>query len=365
MNNIFFPIAPVATQPNCFFPVTSAPVMYTYPPGTPPQIFPDKQVIVNVRHQEAISIVPLGFLPVPHEQAYDLGVSYFEELFGIIPQINRFHLSNRGTLYVVELISPDIKIVFDRKGYRTEYTGGAYRKDSRPVVNGTSSTRPIRSASGELQYPENVAVDFYDEYFPFIRVSNSLVENRKFYIEMGYYRSRCSNGALYGRTTKMTFRHSYHVHDFSVIRDAAMRQLEYYRENVLQMAKKLWTLLSMPLTQDQMGEVAMDIFATVLQAKKTAERESILASIPELVAKYALEIGENMNAAFNVATDLLKVIRQKSFNSLRSEEACAAWLNRVTRKSFSLNHYLQQIKGIEDRLLTEQEEEVEETEGRG
>jgi iron-sulfur cluster repair protein YtfE (RIC family) len=116
----------------------------------------------------------------------------------------------------------------------------------------------------------------------------------------------------------------------------------------------------MPLTQDQMGEVAMDIFVAVLMSKKMAERESILACIPELVTKYALEIGENMNAAFNVATDLLKVIRQKSFSSLRSEEACSAWLNRVTRKSFMLSDYLQHIDGIEERLLTEQVEEVEE-----
>ena len=163
----------------------------------------------------------------------------------------------------------------------------------------------------------------------------------------------------------MTFRHSYLVDDFSVIREAAMKRLEFYEENVLQMAQKLWMLLSMPLTQDQMGEVAMDIFAAVLQSKKMAERELILESIPGLVTKYALEIGENMNAAFNVATDLSKVIRQKSFSAVRNEEACAAWLTRVTRKSFSLIDYLKQIQGIEERLLTEQEEEVEEAEGRG
>ena len=49
--------------------------------------YPDKKIIINNDINEGISIVKNGFLSVRHEEAYNLGITIFEMLFGHLHKI--------------------------------------------------------------------------------------------------------------------------------------------------------------------------------------------------------------------------------------------------------------------------------------
>ena len=79
--------------------------------------YPEKKVLINKDSNEAISIVASNFFAVTNKEAFDLGVTIFELMFGVTPQVHRESMNHRETDYSVDLISENCKIVFDSSGY--------------------------------------------------------------------------------------------------------------------------------------------------------------------------------------------------------------------------------------------------------
>jgi hypothetical protein len=87
---------------SAFFKVTETPVIYEDPFTKLFKEYPDKKIIINETTREAISIVGSNFLPVTHENAFQLGVEIFEILFGITPEIHKEEINNRTYLNDIE-----------------------------------------------------------------------------------------------------------------------------------------------------------------------------------------------------------------------------------------------------------------------
>lgn len=351
---------PIQRNKACFFNIEETPVLYEDPikKGSY-RNYPDKKIIINNDINEGISIVKNGFLSVSHEEAYNLGITIFEMLFGVTPQIHKESLNSRTTDYNVDLISEKCKIVFDSRGYRY-VNGGANENNSLMEANRRDDNRNINDTP--LSNRDIIAENFYDEYFPFIRVSNYLRDGNSFYIEMGYYRYRCSNGMMLGRKTKMTFKHSYYVSDFQKIKEAAIDQFLRYKKSFLNMAEKLWRLLSIHVPKAQMRLVSFDIFEKELIKKSVSERKRLQIVLNDLIDKYVKEIGENLNAALNVATEFSKLLEGNRVSQSTIQNLSTIWINRVTKKTFNIETYLNEINDIEERVLNAKEVDEEEEE---
>lgn len=344
---------PIQRDKGCYFNIEETPVLYEDPikKGNY-RNYPDKKIIINNNINKGISIVKNGFLSVRHEEAYNLGLTIFEMLFGITPQIHKESLNSRTTDYNVDLISEKCKIVFDSRGYRY-VNGRANENNSLMETNRRDDNRNINETP--LRNREIIAENFYDEYFPFIRVSNYLRDGNSFYIEMGYYRYRCSNGLMLGRKTKTTFKHSYYVSDFQKIKEAAIDQFLRYKKSFLNMAEKLWRLLSIHVPKAQMRLVSFDIFEKELIKKSVSERKRLQIVLNDLIDKYVIEIGENLNAALNVATEFSKILEGNRVSKSTIQNLSTIWINRVTKKTFNIETYLNEINDIEERVLNAKE----------
>jgi len=346
----FTPISRISVP---FFEIDEAPVLYEkFMRGDGIKRYPDKKVIINNKINEGISIVKTGFLSVAHKQAFDLGVELFEMMFGATPQIHKELINSSTTDYSVDLVSENCKIVFDSNGYR--YLSPEASSD-RPNFEEMRNHADENMNNAPLADREIIAKNFYDEYFPFIRVSNYLREGNSFYIELGYYRYRCSNGMMLGRKTKMTFRHSYYVKDFNRIKEAAINQFISYKRGFLSMADKLWRLLSVHIPKDQMRLVVFDILEKELITRRVAERKKLQFRLNDLTDMYVREIGENLNAALNVATDASKLLESSRVSQSKIQNLATTWINRVAKEKFTIDSYLEEIQHIEERVLTAKE----------
>ena len=320
-----------------FFNVEESPVLFEYAAKGPIQHYHGKKVLINDAKHQAISIVPDNFLAVSNGHAFDLGVEIFEILFGITPSVHKEYGNSNGTEYCVDLVSKDLKIVFKNSGY--------YIQNGQSDIS-SNSNRTNRNNNAFLN--EN----FYDEYHPFVRVHNSLRSYRSFYIEMGYYRYACSNGMLLGRKTKITFKHSYIGASFDAIRRSAIEHFHSNKFNMNEFADKLWNLLSTPISRAKIRKTSFDIFEKVLVKIDVIKREKLQEELSSLVTKYVIEIGENLNAALNVATDFAKLLEGNEIPQSSLQNLPVIWLNKVSKKDFSLEKYLDQIAEIEKQVMT-------------
>jgi len=337
----------------CFFSIKETPVLYEDPINRGNyRHYPNKKIIINNKLNEGISIVNNGFLAVSHEEAFTLGVTIFEMLFGVTPQINNERLNTKTTAYNIDLLSENCKIVIDSRGYRY-IDSGANENKTLKEFNRQDDDRNINDSL--LRYQNIISDNFYDEYYPFIRVSNYLSDGNSFYIEMGYYRYRCSNGLMLGRKTKMTFKHSYYVPNFQKIKEAAIDQFLRSKKGFLNMAEKLWQLLTIHIPKAQMRLISFDIFEKELIKKSVSERKRLQIVLNDLIDKYVKEIGENLNAALNVATEFSKQLEGNRVSQSTIQNLSTNWISRVTKKTFNIETYLKEISDIEDRVLNAKE----------
>jgi hypothetical protein len=337
-----------------FFEISQTPVRYKDPFNDSNfNYYPNRKVIINNQLQSGISIVYHDFTAIKHEDAFDLGVTIFEMMFGVTPQIHRELLNERTTDYSVDLISEQCKIVFDNKGYRYVGPQDLDRADYADHESIMPNNQRITL--------DHIATNFHDEYFPFIRVSNYLREGNMFHIELGYYRYRCSNGMMMGRRTKMSFSSNYKRTSLGEIQQAAIDQFLHYKHEFLSMAERLWQLLSLRIPKAQIRMVAFDIFEKELLKKNIEQRKKLQLTLNELVEKYVTEIGENLNAALNVSTEFSKLLEGTRVSQSILQSLATQWMNRVTKRKFDLDQYLENLPGLEERVINAREtEEIDE-----
>jgi hypothetical protein len=182
-----------------------------------------------------------------------------------------------------------------------------------------------------------------------------------FHIELGYYRYRCSNGMMMGRRTKMSFSSNYKRTSLGEIQQAAIDQFLHYKHEFLSMAERLWQLLSLRIPKAQIRTVAFDIFEKELLKKNIEQRKKLQLTLNELVEKYVTEIGENLNAALNVSTEFSKLLEGTRVSQSILQSLATQWMNRVTKRKFDLDQYLENLPGLEERVINAREtEEIDE-----
>lgn len=321
-----------------FFSLAEAPVRYEYPISGNFDFYHGKKVIINKDRNEPISIVPSNFYAMPNIHAFDLGVEIFELMFGATPSVHKEYTKSNKTEYAVDLVSKDVKIVFKNQGF--QILGYNSQSERNSEFHNLSNSRI-----------EFISKEFHDEYHPFIRVANALHSRSSFYIEMGYYRYACSNGMLLGRKTKMTFKHSYMFTDFSTIRKSALDYFRINQADIFSFAEKLWKLLSTYIPRAEMRKVSFDLFEKEIIKKDVEERQNLQVILSDLVNKYVQEIGENLNAALNIATDFSKYLEKSGVPKSSLQSIPVSWMNRVVKKEFNIQSYLENLSEIEIKVM--------------
>jgi hypothetical protein len=345
-------------QKEMFFAVKETPVKYNDPDDEATmRYYPNRKVIINLNLNEGISLVRNNFLVVKHSDAYELGAMLFEMLFGVTPQVHKEWMSSSTTDYAVDFISESCRFVLDGWGFR--YTG---------VHNSRSDARLLDmppyieefDAPPALRRSPWIKRDFQDIYRPFLRVSNYLRDNNSMEIEIGFYRDRCTNGMLLGMRSRTVFKQSYFVNNLEEITQNAIHFFEKQNRSMFGSMERLWKLLVIPVSKEDMHLISFDIYEEELSRKSYSERRQLQALIHDLVKAYTEEIGENMNAALNVATDLSKRLETGRSTQNKMQRRAAQWMHKVTGKSFQLEAYLKSISGIEERVLSARLEREEE-----
>jgi len=333
-----------------FFSVREMPVQFEHPnqPGRF-DYYPDRKVLINMSTGKAISLVRDNFLVVEHNQAFELGVHLFEMLFGVKPSIHKEYLSLSTTDYLVDFISESCRFELDIDGYR-------YINRRRSLVESENLTQPDYiesfSATALTEGVPHINPAFKDEYRPFLRVTNFLRGNNSFYIEIGFYRSRCTNGMLLGMRSQTSFKHSYYTDSFLDIKKKALDFFHEHNRKMFGTMDRVWKLLTIPIPVDRMHLVCFDIYQDELMKKSHEERLYLQQTIKDLSEAYAKEIGENMNAALNVATDIAKRWETGKSSQNKIQRRAALFLHRYTTKSFRVDAYLKSIADIEQHVMT-------------
>ena len=339
---------------NYFFKVYEEDIYYPDPRNTNRFLkYPEKKLIINSNIGKAISIVPRYFNPVEHEDAFNFGITIFELLFGVSPTIQSIQNNKKGTDFKVDFISENCKIIFNRRGYKFINNLDGYENDR--IHNRTDEIS--ESNLRDISTSNYISERYQDVYYPFVRVSNYLRGYNSFFIEVGYYRSKCSNGLLFGRKTKMSFKSSYR-NDFHQIKRLALDKFLKNKSEILNLADSLWKLLKIHVPKAKLRLITYDIFKDKLKNKKTKDKLDLQLQLQELVDKYVSEIGENLNAALNIATEFSQKIEGQSVSPSSIQNLASSWLNIVTKKDFNLNKYLLKIENIEQEILKPKEEEI-------
>jgi hypothetical protein len=356
-NPIFISKAPL--EFSNFFKVKETPAQFSDPQNQQlMRYYKDRKIIVNLTTNEGISIVRDNFLVVEHKDAFELGVYIFEMLFGVKPQIFKEYLSNSTTDYFVDLISDDSRFVLDSTGFH--YATLRRSSDIDRHMEPAYTIREFRP-EGVLVNSPWIVPKFKDTYRPFIRVSNFLRDNNSLYIELGFYRDRCTNGMLLGMRSKSIFKQSYFVSHFEIIKRNAIEYFEIHNQRMYGSMERLWKLLSIPVSRENMRLISFDIYSEELKKKGIEEREYLQQLISDLADAYIIEIGENMNAALNVATDLSKRLESGRGNQSNLQRRASMWMQKMTAKSFRVDKYIQEIQNAELDVMnarTIKEEEI-------
>ena len=253
--------------------------------------------------------------------------------------IHRQKTNQKRTDYSVDLVSEECRIIIDRNGYKVHHP--KLGKQEFDLTYDRDMPMPNRAY---------VRPSFSDEYFPFLRVTNYLRDGKSFEIELGYYRSRCSNGMLLGSETKMRFQHSYFVHSFAQIKTAALKYFLHRQKSYWKMAEQLWRLLEIYVPQDKMKWVALDIFKETFFNRERESQSELLVCLDELVERYVEEIGENMNAAINVATDFSKLLYGSHVSPSKVEQMSSDWMEWYLQDDKGRERYSERMAELESRI---------------
>jgi cell division protein ZapA (FtsZ GTPase activity inhibitor) len=165
---------------------------------------------------------------------------------------------------------------------------------------------------------------------------------------------------LLGQRSRSIFKQSYFVPHFEIIKRNAFEYFENHNQKMYGSMERLWKLLSMPVSRENMRLIAFDIYGEELRKKGIEEREYLQHLITDLVNAYTDEIGENMNAALNVATDLSKRLETGRGSQSNLQRRASMWMQRVTSRSFRIEKYLYDLQDVEESVMNAKSQKEEE-----
>ena len=272
------------------------------------------KAIIRRDSGEILGMVGKKYEVITHREAYKLGQKLFREVFESRPEVYKVDMNRKGSYCHVDLFNPKERIVIKR-----------LEKMGRPDA------------------------EFNEEYYPFIRISNSYNHTFSLRYSLGFYRWKCSNGLLMGR--KM-------LGDIVISHDKPLEASEWY---VMDAAEKFSRMVGdfddyirkagkIYIPKELLEVVTLDI----LDKQYGVEQKPRLLKMTEVlrgsIPAYASELGESALAAINIATDYIKTVENThTVNSLQSR--AMDWGLRVTKKHFNLSAYLNEQKNYKEEVI--------------
>jgi hypothetical protein len=270
--------------------------------------------IVNLENNEIISVVSPNYKLLPNKSAIAIGKSAFVSLF---PSVRPDSLvpfkvitpASKASCHI-DLIHQDVKL----------------------------------SATQWKQ----------DNWYPFLRISNSYNRTLAFSLEIGFVRELCSNGIIFSKeTVKIKF-----SHDKLQIKDIDQN---YHKLKILehQFSSSLNTLNSISFDKSFAFQMACKALNLKFNTESTNERvriselrrlENSKHSISQLTNKYFTELGNNAYAMLNILSDFVshqhkyKCIPGYSINPNAYYRKIDAWssnfISAVKSPDFSIEKFL-------------------------
>jgi len=284
---------------------------------------PEHKAIINASSGVALSIVRTNFLIVSHQSAFQIGCKIFKELFDVSPMIGSQKCTQSGISFTVELISEEVRVRINSDGFKLE--GVQNWRDFLPQPKNRSEAllwnddgliQPLmdRRRVSHFNEPSNEDIEqlrrnlvpnhFEDYYHPFVRIHNHLREQASFTVEMGYYRSRCSNGVMFGSRNAMTFKTNYHsIKNTTELELDAVQYFTRRKSSMFNVIGDLFRTLAIPVAKADMHLITLSVFKEKFLAMDKQTRKAEYDLLLQIAAQYSDEIGCNMNAAMNVATE--------------------------------------------------------------
>jgi len=263
---------------------------------------------------EVLGLVGTKYEVIRHWEAYELGQQLFKKVFGSEPEVFKVDMNRKGSYCHVDILNPRERIVI---------------KDLQKAGRSNDKIR--------------------EEYFPFIRISNSYNHSFALRYHLGFYRWKCSNGLLMGQDMlgDIVISHDKPLHESeSYVMDAAASFAELVgrfdnyirRAGKIQIPKELLEVVTLDVLDKQYG---VDQLPRLLKMT-----EVLRGAIPA----YADELGTSALAAINIATDYIKTIENThTVNSLQTK--AMDWGLRITENGFALNDYLKDQKTYKESVL--------------
>ncbi|MFM7309854.1 MAG: hypothetical protein ACKOZY_04545 [Flavobacteriales bacterium] len=341
---------PAVHQRDYFFPVSEQNV-FVGDSVQHAQRWREHKALFNADLNEPIALVSKRFHVFTHEQAHQLGERIFKQLFAHQPVINKQSLSSDTTDYLVEFVHDGVYIEFSASGYRFHGGDDRMHMEMGDRLMHRQSESLLGHRNERVPSTNVIATNFIDRYHPFIRVNNHLAGGKSFTIELGYYRARCCNGLLYGSRNAMTFRRSYLSTAFPSVEADALFYFSHRRIQFMGLASQLYKLLLIPCPADQLHLIALDIYRGYFQRWNRRQCQDYRDVLIRLADKYRQEIGCNVNAALNVATEFAQYLCHSRYMAMKLQRDCSEWLMKKNRTGYHFSRYLQHMADIEEELV--------------
>jgi hypothetical protein len=296
------------------FPIQVSDVYYKHL-GQPDKLQdPDHKAIIRGDSGEVLGMVGSKYEVITHSEAYRLGRSLFKEVFGSRPTVFKVDMNNKGSYCHVDLLNPKERI----------------------SIKGIQKARDYKSSINE-------------EYYPFIRISNSYNHTFALRYNLGFYRWKCANGLLMGAGT---------LGDIVISHDRPLEESEWYvmdaaeefAKQINEFDEYVRRAGSIHIPKELLEVVTMDM----LDRRYGLDQKPKLLKMSEVlrgtVPAYAAELGESALAAINIATDYIKTVENtQTVNSLQSR--AMDWGMKVTGENFNMASYLNELRTYKERVI--------------
>lgn len=254
---------------------------------------PGKKVLLNARSNYPISVVSDDYEIITNEEAYLYGIKCLKTLFKITEEdgIDIFHINRPSTLSFCHI--------------------------------------DITSKAKTFEYRS-------DNYFPFVRVTNSYNKMFKLYFRVGVCRSICENGMIFGdNSIKFSYNHMKGASEkvnFEIESTALDKILSKFKSNVEILSDKSFNYKFLfPMVYKGLG------VAPRKQPLSTKQKENAVnldIEINRLNDIYLKQIGDSFYSVYNIITDIsTRGIENESFGTSRTHNrqiSAGRWMTVVS-----------------------------------
>lgn len=270
---------------------------------------PGKKVLLNAENNCPISIVSDDYEIITNEEAYQYGIKCLKSLFNISEKdgIEIFHIDRPSTLSFCHI--------------------------------------DLISKAKTFEFRE-------DQYFPFVRVTNSYNKMYKLYFRVGVCRRICKNGMIFGdNSIKFSYNHMKGANNrvnFTIESNALDKVLLKFKNNVEILSDKTFNYdFLFPMIYKGLGIAPRKL---PMSTKQKENAEKIDDTITTLNSLYKEQVGDSFYSVYNIITDIsTRGIEDESFGATRTHNrqlSAGRWMSEVSymlrNKVFDYEKYLKE-----------------------